>query len=181
MVPSYAVFCGIDVGKGDHHAVGLRQDVTERRGKAEGSVRQPVHHGSTLVVVDQPNTIGALPVTVARACGHDVAYLPGQAIRRIADLYPGQAKRCPRCVHHRRHRPRHAPGRHWRRGHGRARSAGFDDDLAGKATRVSNRIRGLLTAIHPTLERVVGPRATHPTVLETISRCGEPAGIRKAG
>nr|WP_279306241.1 transposase [Rhodococcus globerulus] len=37
-------------------------------------------------------TIGALPVTVARACGHDVAYLPGLSMRRIADLYPGQAK-----------------------------------------------------------------------------------------
>lgn len=43
-------------------------------------------------MVDQPATIGALPVTVARACGHEVAYLPGLAIRRIADLYPGNAK-----------------------------------------------------------------------------------------
>jgi transposase len=29
-------------------------------------------HGPVLVVVDQPATIGALPVAVARACGHDV-------------------------------------------------------------------------------------------------------------
>lgn len=49
-------------------------------------------HGPLLIVVDQPNTIGALPVTVARSCGHQVAYLPGLSIRRIADLYPGQAK-----------------------------------------------------------------------------------------
>ncbi|CAG7631831.1 IS110 family transposase [Rhodococcus opacus] len=48
-----------------------------------------------LVVVDQPNTIGALPVTVARACSHEVGYLPGLAMRRIADLYPGQAKTVP--------------------------------------------------------------------------------------
>jgi hypothetical protein len=45
-----------------------------------------------LVIVDQPATIGALPVAVARAAGHQVAYLPGLAMRRIADLYPGRAK-----------------------------------------------------------------------------------------
>ena len=58
---------------------------------------------------------------------------------------------------------------------------GFDDDLAGEATRISNRIRGLLTSIHPALERVLGPRVTHPAVLEILSRCGGPAGIRQAG
>jgi len=35
---------------------------------------------------------------------------------------------------------------------------GFDDDLAGEATRLSNRIRGLLTQVHPALERVLGAR-----------------------
>lgn len=55
--------------------------------------------GPLLIVVDQPNTIGALPVTVARACGHDVAYLPGLSMRRIADLYPGQAKTDARDAH----------------------------------------------------------------------------------
>ena len=32
---------------------------------------------------------------------------------------------------------------------------GFDDDLAEQATATSNRIRGLLTQIHPALERVI--------------------------
>jgi hypothetical protein len=58
---------------------------------------------------------------------------------------------------------------------------GFDDDLAGEATRISNRIRGLLTGIHPALERAIGPRISHPAVLEILSRCGGPTGIRKAG
>lgn len=35
---------------------------------------------------------------------------------------------------------------------------GLDDDLAGEATRISNRLRGLLTQIHPHLEGVLGPR-----------------------
>ena len=58
---------------------------------------------------------------------------------------------------------------------------GFDDDLAGEATRISNRIRGLLTSIHPSLERALGPRVTHPAVLEILSRHGGPQGLRKAG
>lgn len=58
---------------------------------------------------------------------------------------------------------------------------GFDDDLAGEATRVSNRLRGLLTQIHPHLERVLGPRIQHPAVLMLLERFGAPALVRKAG
>ena len=42
--------------------------------------------------MDQPATIGALPVAVAQAEGILVGYLPGLAMRRIADLHPGEAK-----------------------------------------------------------------------------------------
>jgi hypothetical protein len=96
----YTVFLGLDVGKGEHHAVGL--DPTGKRlldrplPNTEPKLREVfdklTQHGRVLVVVDQPNTIGALPVAVARASGLDVAYLPGLAMRRIADLYPGAAK-----------------------------------------------------------------------------------------
>jgi hypothetical protein len=57
---------------------------------------------------------------------------------------------------------------------------GFDDDLTGEAIRLSNRIRGLLTGIHPALERAVGPKISRPAVLEILSRCGGPIDIRKA-
>jgi hypothetical protein len=43
-------------------------------------------------VVDQPAPIGALPVAVARTTGDQVAYLPGLAMRRIADLYLWRAE-----------------------------------------------------------------------------------------
>ena len=77
MDTSYAVFCGIDVGKSEHHAVGLAVDGTRLYDKAlpndEGRLRavfdRLATHGPLLIVVDQPNTIGALPVTVARSCG----------------------------------------------------------------------------------------------------------------
>jgi hypothetical protein len=48
--------------------------------------------GPVLVVVDQPATTGALPIAVTCAVGAEVTYLPGLAMRRIADLHPGAAK-----------------------------------------------------------------------------------------
>jgi len=195
MDTSYAVFCGIDVGKSEHHAVGLAVDGTRLYDKAlpndEARLRtvfdRLATHGPVLIVVDQPNTIGALPVTVARSCGHQVAYLPGLSMRRIADLYPGQAKTDARDAFIIADTARTMPHTLRRVDTGDDTLAelgvliGFDDDLAGEATRVSNRIRGLLTGIHPALERVLGPRVTHPAVLEILSRCGGPAGIRTAG
>ncbi|NLE81691.1 MAG: hypothetical protein GX610_19335 [Rhodococcus sp.] len=59
------MFCGIDVSKGR----------TPRR------TGPPGRHSPALVTVDQPNTFGALPVTIARACGHDVAYYDRNAPR----------------------------------------------------------------------------------------------------
>jgi transposase len=59
--------------------------------------------------------------------------------------------------------------------------AGFDQDLAAEATRTSNRIRGLLTQFHPSLERVLGPRLDHPAVTWLLERFGSPAALRKAG
>lgn len=195
MGTSYAVFCGIDVGKSEHHAVGLAVDGTRLYDKAlpndEARLRtvfdRLAAYGPVLIVVDQPNTIGALPVTVARACGHHVAYLPGLSMRRIADLYPGQAKTDARDVFIIADTARTMPHTLRRVDTGDDTLAelgvlvGFDDDLSGEATRISNRIRGLLTSIHPALERVIGPRITHPAVLEILSRSGGPAGIHAAG
>ncbi len=45
---------------------------------------------------------------------------------------------------------------------------GFDNDLAKHVTATSNRTRGLLTQIHPALERVLGPRLDHPAVLDLL-------------
>lgn len=58
---------------------------------------------------------------------------------------------------------------------------GFDDDLAGEVTRVTNRMRGLLTQIHPALERAIGPKLHTKAFLELLSRFGGPTGLREAG
>ncbi|GAA3273487.1 hypothetical protein GCM10020218_018260 [Dactylosporangium vinaceum] len=96
----YSVFLGLDVGKGEHHAVGLALDgkrlhdapLPNTEARLQALFAKLARHGTVLVVVDQPASIGALPVAVARAGGHQVAYLPGLAMRRTADLHPGSAK-----------------------------------------------------------------------------------------
>lgn len=121
-------------------------------------------HGTVLVVVDQPASIDALPLTVARGMGCPVAYLPGLTMRRIADLYPGEAKTDAKDAFIIADAARAMP--HTLRAiDGEDETiaelemiAGFDDDLAGEATRVANRLHGLLAQIHPSLERVLGPR-----------------------
>ncbi|WP_433261626.1 IS110 family transposase [Actinosynnema sp. CS-041913] len=195
MTSGYQVFLGLDVGKGEHHAVGL-DPAGKRLHDAPLPNSEPrlralfdklAAHGPLLVVVDQPATIGALPVAVARAAGHRVAYLPGLAMRRIADLYPGRAKTDARDAFVIADAARSLP--HTLRPVDVGDDAlaeldvlvGFDDDLAGEATRIANRIRGLLTGVHPALERAIGSRISHPAVLEILSRCGGPTGIAKAG
>ncbi|MGH3501827.1 MAG: IS110 family transposase [Nocardioidaceae bacterium] len=191
----YGVFLGLDVGKGEHHAVALAPDGTRLHDSAlpnsEPKLREVFDtlagHGRVLVVVDQPASIGALPVAVARACGHDVAYLPGLAMRRIADLYPGNAKTDARDSLVIADAARTLPHTLRAVDVGDETLAelevlvGYDDDLAGEATRLSNRIRGLLSGIHPALERAIGSDITHRAVLEILAQCGGPAGIRAAG
>lgn len=58
---------------------------------------------------------------------------------------------------------------------------GFDDDILGQMTATSNRIRGLLTQIHPALERVVGPHLDHPAMLDLLQHYPSPAAMKSAG
>jgi len=192
---TYAVYLGLDVGKDTHHATALAPDgkrlhdkaLPQDEGKLKALFDSLAVHGPVLVVVDQPASIGALPVAVARAAGVDVAYLPGLAMRRIADLHPGNAKTDARDAYVIADAARTMP--HTLRRVDRGDDAladlevivGFDDDLAGEVTRVTNRLHGLLTQIHPALERTLGPRLQHKAVLELLTRFGGPTGLRAAG
>lgn len=190
-----AVFVGLDVGKSEHYAVAL-----DRSGKClldralpqdENRLRQIIAdlqaHGPVLVVVDQPATVGAFPVAVAQAAGASVGYLPGLAMRRIADLHPGEAKTDARDAAIIAETARTMP--HTLRSIAVADEqvaeltmlCGFDDDLAGQITQVSNRIRGLLTQIHPALERIIGPRLDHPAMLALLRKHPSPDALRTAG
>ncbi|MDL4817382.1 IS110 family transposase [Actinomadura opuntiae] len=189
------VFCGLDVGKGEHHATGLtpggKKVFDQRLPNNEPKLRELFERlrsrwGTVLVVVDQPASIGALPLAVARDMGCQVAYLPGLAMRRIADLYPGEAKTdardafiiaAARTMPHtlRRLAPEVEAFAELQM------LVGFDDDLAQESTRLVNRLRGLLTQIHPALERVLGPRLDRPATRTLLERFGSPAQLRKAG
>lgn len=191
----YGVYLGLDVGKEEHHACALDPDGTRLHDKPlpqdEARLRDLYAklsvHGDVLVVVDQPASIGALAVTVARVCGIEIAYLPGLAMRRIADLHPGNAKTDARDAYVIAEAARTMPHALRRVDTGEEALAdlevivGFDDDLAKEVTRVTNRIRGLLTQIHPALERAIGGHIQHKAVLELLSRYGGPAGLRQAG
>ncbi len=191
----FDVFVGLDVGKEHHHATALNAGGKRLHDKAlpqdEAALREVFAkltvHGSVLVIVDQPATIGALPVTVARAMGIEVAYLPGLAMRRIADLHPGNAKTDARDAFIIAEAGRTMPHALRRVGGDDdliadlAVIVGFDDDLASEVNRVSNRIRGLLTQIHPALERAIGGNISHPAVLALLAKFGGPTGLAAAG
>jgi hypothetical protein len=100
----YAVFLGLDVGKGEHHACALDPSGKKLHDKPLPNDEQRLRvlftqfgrHGRVLVVVDQPASIGALPVAVARAqdCQHGVSRA---AIRTaLADLLPQPSVPAPR-------------------------------------------------------------------------------------
>ena len=121
-------------------------------------------HGSLLVVVDQPATIGALAVAVAQDMGITVGYLPGLSMRRIADLTPGRAKTDAKDAAVIAGAARSMP--HTLRAvttsdedaAALSMLTGFDLDLARQVNQTANRIRGQsFTQIHPALEAVVGP------------------------
>jgi transposase len=189
------VFVGVDVGKGEHHAVALNRTGRRLFDKAlpndEARLRELIgslkQHGNVLFIVDQPATIGALPVTVAHAEGVSVGYLPGLAMRRIADLHPGEAKTDARDAFIIAEAARTMP--HALRSLQLADEqiaeltmlCGFDDDVAGQITATSNRIRGLLTQIHPALERVLGPHLDHLAVLDLLVHYPSPAAMSAAG
>lgn len=192
---SINVFCALDVGKSEHHGTALLADGRTTFDKplpnGEPQLRalfaRLQRKGTVLVVVDQPASIGTLAVTVARASGCEVAYLPGLSMRRLADLHPGTGKTDARDAYVIADAARTMPHLlHSLDAEEEVRAEltmvlGHDDDLAQDATRTSNRLRGLLTAIHPALERVVGPRLRHPAVLTLLQTYGSPALLAEAG
>ncbi|WP_329460601.1 IS110 family transposase [Streptomyces sp. NBC_01497] len=189
-------FLGLGVGNSAHHGHGLtpagKKVFDKPLPNSEPKLRAvfdklDARFGTVLVIVGQPASIGALPLTVARDAGCKVAYLPGLAMRRIADLYPGEDKSDAKDAAVIADAGRTMP--HTLRSLELTDEitaeltvlTPFDQDLAAEATRTSNRIRGLLTQFHPSLERVLGPRPDHQAVTWLLERHGSPAALRKAG
>ncbi len=191
----YDVVIGLDVGKSMHHAVALdpqgRRLIDGEVANAEPALRElfgrAAGEGELLVVVDQLHSIGALPVTVARAMGIDVAYLPGLSMRRLADLHPGSAKTDARDAYVIANAALTAPHALRRLDvpdQTRADLAmllGYDDDLVAQTTAANNRLRALLSQVHPSLEKALGSNISHPAVLHLLAKAGGPSGLRRMG
>jgi len=190
------VFAGLDVGKTNHHLCALAPDGTRVLDRVvandEPALRQVFGAllgggGEVLLIVDQPASIGALPVAVARAMGIAVAYLPGLVMRRLADLHPGEGKTDARDAWVIADAARTLPhtlrlvGGDDETVAGLGVLAGYDDDLAAECTRLSNRARDLLLGISPALERTLGPRIGHPAVLALLAAYPTPELLRGAG
>jgi len=77
VVGDYTVYCGVDVGKSEHHACALDPAGKRLHDRAlpndEAALRTVLSglqvHGRVLVIVDQPAAIGALVIAVARSRG----------------------------------------------------------------------------------------------------------------
>lgn len=169
------VWVGLDVGKSAHHAHALDHDGNTLYDKPlkqdEKAIRTMLgklsKHGRVLLVVDQPNTIGSLPLTVARNMGIAVAYLPGTAMRRTAQLLPETLRDA---------------GPDDETLAALKLLAGHDEDLAPESTRHVNRLRSLLLQTHPAFERALkGERITRDATLALLERYGGPMGVKRAG
>jgi len=191
----FDVFCGIDVARETHHVVALdcggRRLVDRPLPNAEPELVELFAelevHGRVLVVVDQLASIGALAVAVARTRGVTVAYLPGLSMRRIADLYPGEAKTDARDAHIIADAGRTLPHALRRVGVEEQTTvelavlAGYDADLATEATRLTNRLHDALLHVHPALERLLGSQFRSPGVLRLLAATGTPAAVAALG
>lgn len=191
----YAVFCGVDVGKSEHHACALDpagnrlhdKPLPNDEAALAGVLSGLAARGRMLVIVDQPAAIGALVIAVARSLGIEVAYLPGLAMRRIADLYPGEGKTDARDAFVIADAARTMPHTLRRVGTddetlaGLGVLAGYDDDLAAQSTRLTNRLRESLLHIHPALERLLGNHLDRGGVLDILAAAPTPAALRELG
>lgn len=189
------IYLGLDVGKSEHWACALTQDgqviwnkpLPNDQDRLEEIYKALLSQGELLVVVDQPATIGALAIAVAQHMDIPVAYLPGLTMRRIADLYPGDAKTDQKDAFIIADAARSLP--HTLRDITELDASeaalgmltGFDLDLSRQVNQVSNRIRGLFTQIHPALEIVVGTRLEHDAILEVLASWPTPRALQKAG
>lgn len=191
----YTVFCGPDVGKETHHATALNPADKKLHDRLlpndEPALRQVFTQltkaGRVPVIVDQPASIGALAIAGARQMGLDVAYLPGLAMRRLADLHPGESKTDARDAYVIADAARTLPHTLRRVGTddetlaGLTVLVGYDSDLATEATRLTNRLRDALLHIHPAAERLLGRHIHRPGVLELLADAATPADWRQLG
>lgn len=104
---------GLDVGKTEHHATAITlsgeplfdQSVRNERAFLGALLDAAQRHGTPALMIDQPGSIAALTLAVARERGVPVASIPGLVMRRAANLYPARPRPTPPTAGQRDTRP----------------------------------------------------------------------------
>ena len=192
----FDVFLGLDVGKGKHHGCALAADgrvlwdreLPNEEAALDGLLRDLVRSGRLVLVVDQAAAIGALAIEVAHARGVPVGYLPGLAMRRLADIHPGHAKTDPRDAYVIADAARTLPHTLRRidpadpqQAAGLGVLCGYDEDLRAQVNRETNRLRDAITHIHPPLERALAGHFDRSGVPALLAKAPTPEALRRMG
>jgi len=189
-----AVYLGVDIGKSGHYALAV-----DAAGKPiyqtsvvndEVALRKLVDWAKerqASVVVDQPGGAAALLLKLCWQSEVRIGYLHGLAMARARDFYAGESKTDPKDAFVLADVARAHPARVvWLEPSSEALAhlellCGYDADLRADANRITNRLRGLLVAHWPALERAFGERLDSRGVLAVVQQYPSGPAIKEAG
>ncbi len=187
------VWVGIDIGKHAHHAAAVTADgqlVWSRRvANDQAAIAELIGQATTSAArvcwaVDSTCSSAALVLALLAAAGQPVVYVPGRTVNRMAGAFAGEAKTDPKdaLVIAQTARMRQDLLRARPKDELVAELAvlvGHRRDLVADWVRTVNRLRGLLQASFPGLERCFD--FTSRSALVLVSRYQTPQALRALG
>jgi transposase len=194
MAVARAAFLGIDIGKTAHYGVAIDTSGAILRqwriGNDEPSLQRAVKWAkqrNAVIIVDQ---LGGLATLLLRLCWDlevPTAYLHGTAMAHARDFYAGEGKSDPKDAFVLADVARAHPNRvAWLEPTPEAHAeltllCSFDEDLTADITRLTNRLRMLLTTYSPDLERAFGERVSSQASLAVLQRYPSREALIRAG
>ncbi|WP_037600031.1 IS110 family RNA-guided transposase [Streptacidiphilus rugosus] len=189
------IWAGTDCGKTHHHTLVLDVEgntlLSRRVANDEPELLQLVADvldladgGAVTWAMDMTGGETGLLINLLANHGQELLYIPGVAVNRAADSYRGQGKTDARDAHviadQARMRRDLLPVRLDDEGIIELRLlTEHRADLVGERTRVTNRLRALLTSMFPALERTLDLGNAGP--LRLLTGYQTPAAIRRSG
>ena len=188
------IYLGVDIGKSAHYAVAVDQDgqtvYSKPVANEESALRLLVlwaRAHQAAVIVDQPGGTAALLLKLCWDATIGIGYVPGLAMARARDFYAGDAKTDPKDAFVLADVARAHPNRLvWLRETSTSRAQlellnSYDADLREDANRLTNRMRALLAAYWPALERALADRLDTIGGTTLLTRYPSAPQLRQAG